>query len=265
MILTAIVITHGHRGVRAGAGLPVVQTDHRRRGRATTPRTPGSRGCPPRTPTATVDEDRPAERGRRTPRTPTLPDELDAPAADRARAHDEPSSTRSLTPLPVLIPMLAAAVTLVAGRRPRLQRVITLVALIARRRGVRGAAVPRRPRRHDRPSGRRLGPDRAGHRPLGITLVVDRLSALMLVVSSIVLLAVVVLRHRAGHPRRRRPPAGVDLPAHLPGAVGGRVHRVPGRRPVQPVRRLRGAAGRQLRAADHRRQRRAGPRRHRRT
>ncbi|MDT5397392.1 MAG: multicomponent Na+:H+ antiporter subunit, partial [Mycobacterium sp.] len=36
-----------------------------------------------------------------------------------------------LTPLPVLIPTLAAAATLFAGRRPRLQRAIALLALAA--------------------------------------------------------------------------------------------------------------------------------------
>ncbi|MDT7792157.1 MAG: multicomponent Na+:H+ antiporter subunit, partial [Mycobacterium sp.] len=34
-----------------------------------------------------------------------------------------------LTPLPVLIPLVGAALTLFAGRRPRLQRAITLAAL----------------------------------------------------------------------------------------------------------------------------------------
>ncbi len=34
-----------------------------------------------------------------------------------------------LTPLPVFIPTLVVALTLVAGRRPRLQRAITLAAL----------------------------------------------------------------------------------------------------------------------------------------
>ena len=34
-----------------------------------------------------------------------------------------------LTPLPVLVPMLAAAATLIAGRRPRLQRSIVVLAL----------------------------------------------------------------------------------------------------------------------------------------
>src|SRR4051812_15295455 len=97
-----------------------------------------------------------------------------------------------LTPLPVLIPTLAAAATMFTGRRPRLQRAISLFALtavvavcsallyLADRNGTLvlqiggwGQSVP-------------------GMGPLGITLVVDRLSALMLVVSSIVLLTVVV-------------------------------------------------------------------------
>ena len=101
------------------------------------------------------------------------------------------ASPPCLTPLPVLIPMIGAAATLFAGRRPRLQRAITLIALsavvavcaallyltdrdgtLALHVGGWGQSVP-------------------GMGPLGITLVVDRLSALMLVVSSIVLLAVV--------------------------------------------------------------------------
>ncbi|KMO79305.1 putative monovalent cation/H+ antiporter subunit D [Mycolicibacterium chubuense] len=34
-----------------------------------------------------------------------------------------------LTPLPVLVPMVAAALTLLAGRKPRLQRGIAVLAL----------------------------------------------------------------------------------------------------------------------------------------
>ena len=134
-----------------------------------------------------------------------------------------------LTPLPVLIPTLGAAVTLFAGRRPRLQRAIALAALsvvvavcaallyLADRDGTLALQVGG------------WGPTEPGMGPLGITLVVDRLSALMLagVVDSAAGRG--VLRHRAGHPRRRRTPTGVDLPAHLSGAVGRRVHGVPGR------------------------------------
>ncbi len=97
-----------------------------------------------------------------------------------------------LTPLPVLLPTLGAAGTLIAGRRPRTQRAITLAALSAvvascaallylvDRQGTSALAVGG------------WGPTSAGLGPLGIVLVVDRLSALMLVVSSIVLLSVAV-------------------------------------------------------------------------
>ena len=97
-----------------------------------------------------------------------------------------------LTPLPVLIPTLGAAATLLAGRRVRLQRVITTIALsavvvvcsvllgLSDGGGTMALHVGG------------WGPTVAGIGPLGITLVVDRLSALMLVVSSIVLLAVML-------------------------------------------------------------------------
>ena len=96
-----------------------------------------------------------------------------------------------LMPLPVLIPLTAAALTLIAGRRPRLQRLITVVALGAVL-AVCGVLVYLT----DRDGTQALhvggwGPTGAGLGPLGITLVADRLSALMLVVSAIVLLAVV--------------------------------------------------------------------------
>ncbi|MDR3662568.1 MAG: Na+/H+ antiporter subunit D [Mycobacterium sp.] len=95
-----------------------------------------------------------------------------------------------LAPLPVVVPLLGAAGTLFAGRRPRLQQLVALAALtamtavcavlvyivdhtgtVAVHVGGWGQTVP-------------------GMGPLGIVLVVDRLSALMLVVSTIVLLAV---------------------------------------------------------------------------
>ena len=63
---------------------------------------------------------------------------------------------------------------------------------------------------------RRLGPDRAGMGPLGITLVVDRLSALMLVVSSIVLLAVVCYAIGQGiRDGDERQPVSIFLPTYL--------------------------------------------------
>jgi multicomponent Na+:H+ antiporter subunit D len=121
-----------------------------------------------------------------------------------------------LTPLPVLIPTLAAAATLFAGRRPRLQRTIALLALaavvtvcaalvvLADRYGTLvvhvggwGQTVP-------------------GMGPLGITLVVDRLSALMLLVSAIVLLAVVFYAIGQGiRDGDERQPVSIFLPTYL--------------------------------------------------
>ena len=121
-----------------------------------------------------------------------------------------------LAPLPVLIPTIAAAATLFAGRRPRLQRTIALLALtavvavctallyfadrdgtIAVHVGGWGQSVP-------------------GMGPLGITLVVDRLSALMLLVSSIVLLAVVFYAIGQGiRDGDEHQPVSIFLPTYL--------------------------------------------------
>lgn len=125
-------------------------------------------------------------------------------------------TAQALIPLPVLIPALAAAATLVAGRRPQLQRLITQFALtavvvvcaalvyLADRDGTLvlhvggwGQSVP-------------------GMGPLGITLVVDRLSALMLVVSAIVLLAVVWYAIGQGiRDGDQRQPVSIFLPTYL--------------------------------------------------
>lgn len=122
----------------------------------------------------------------------------------------------ALIPLPVLIPLLAAALTLFAGRRPRLQRGITLGALAAvlavsvvllvhaDRDGITALHVGG------------WGPTEAGLGPLGITLVVDRLSALMLVVSAIVLLAVVFYAIGQGiRDGDDRQPVSIFLPTYL--------------------------------------------------
>ena len=121
-----------------------------------------------------------------------------------------------LTPLPVLIPMIAAAMTLIAGRRPRLQRVITLCALTAvtlvcavlvyltDHRGTIALQVGG------------WGESKPGMGPLGITLVVDRLSVLMLVVSSIVLLTVVCYAIGQGiRDGDERQPVSIFLPTYL--------------------------------------------------
>lgn len=91
-----------------------------------------------------------------------------------------------LVPLVVLVPLLAAAMALLAARRPRLQRLIALIALTSVL--VLGIALV-------------FIVDAVGPltmevggwaAPFGISLVVDRLSALMVAVSALVLLAVFV-------------------------------------------------------------------------
>jgi len=92
----------------------------------------------------------------------------------------------SLVPLVVLIPLIGAASALILAKRPRLQRLVALVTLVAVL--VVGIvlliAVD-----GDAPLVMEVG---GWESPFGIVLVVDRLSALMVVVSAIVLLAVLV-------------------------------------------------------------------------
>ncbi len=88
-----------------------------------------------------------------------------------------------LLPLPVLIPLLSAGLALVLVRRPRLQQAISLTALaVSLLVGILlllGAATE--------PMALDLGSWAA---PIGITLVADRLAALMLVTAQVVTLAV---------------------------------------------------------------------------
>jgi multicomponent Na+:H+ antiporter subunit D len=126
------------------------------------------------------------------------------------------SAPAVLTPLPVLIPTLAAAATLFAGRRPRLQRSIAVLALmavvavcaalvyLADRDGTIAVHVGG------------WGQSVAGMGPLGIVLVVDRLSSLMLLVSAIVLLAVVFYAIGQGiRDGDERQPVSIFLPTYL--------------------------------------------------
>ncbi|MFH5208362.1 Na+/H+ antiporter subunit D [Antrihabitans sp. NCIMB 15449] len=94
--------------------------------------------------------------------------------------------SETLAPLPVLIPLLAASVTLVLGRRPRTQRFTAVLALSA---ALAVSIVLLYLADRDGTTAIQVG---GWDSPIGITLVVDRLSAMMLVVSSIVLLAVIV-------------------------------------------------------------------------
>ncbi|WP_415973127.1 Na+/H+ antiporter subunit D [Rhodococcus sp. 077-4] len=121
-----------------------------------------------------------------------------------------PGVMDALTPLPVLIPMLAAALTLVLGRRPRAQRFITLVALTA---VVAISSMMLYLADRDGTSALQVG---GWDSPLGISLVVDRLSAMMLVVSSIVLLAVMVYSIGQGiRDGSENQPVSIFLPTYL--------------------------------------------------
>lgn len=115
-----------------------------------------------------------------------------------------------LTPLPVLIPLFAAALTLVAGRRPRVQRFITVVALVAVV-AVSGALLYLADR--DGTSALQVG---GWDSPIGISLVVDRLAAMMLVISSIVLLAVMIYSIGQGiRDGSENQPVSIFLPTYL--------------------------------------------------
>ncbi|MDP9165397.1 MAG: Na+/H+ antiporter subunit D, partial [Actinomycetota bacterium] len=136
------------------------------------------------------------------------------------------SASAVLAPLPVLIPLLAAAATLLAGRRPRLQRIVAVLALsvvvavcavlvhLADRHGT--IAVQVGGWAQSTPGASGATGEGLGMGPLGITLVVDRLSALMLLVSSIVLLAVVFYAIGQGiRDGDERQPVSIFLPTYL--------------------------------------------------
>ncbi|WP_420753346.1 Na+/H+ antiporter subunit D [Rhodococcus sp. O3] len=119
-------------------------------------------------------------------------------------------SAAALIPLPVLIPLLAAATTLILGRRPRAQRYVTVAALtgsllvtglllfLADRDGIAVLQIG------------------GWEAPMGISLVVDRLAALMLVVSGIVLLAVMLFAVGQGiHDGNEQQPVSIFLPTYL--------------------------------------------------
>jgi multicomponent Na+:H+ antiporter subunit D len=97
-----------------------------------------------------------------------------------------PSSWSWLVPLPVLLPLLGAALTLMASRSPAVQRAVSttvLTAVVAV-----SVALVVLTDRHG-PQVLWVG---AWREPLGIALVADRLSALMLLVSTVVTLGVLV-------------------------------------------------------------------------
>ncbi|HET6625412.1 MAG TPA: Na+/H+ antiporter subunit D [Nocardioidaceae bacterium] len=92
----------------------------------------------------------------------------------------------ALVPLPVILPLLGAGLTLMLSRRPGLQRAVstTVLAVVV----VVAASLVYQADRHG-PQVIWIG---AWKEPLGISLVADRLAALMLLVSAVVTLAVLV-------------------------------------------------------------------------
>jgi len=116
----------------------------------------------------------------------------------------------NLLPLPVLIPIAAAGLTLAVGRRPTIQRIVSVLALSC---VVAIAAVLMWQADLRGPIVLHLGnwPDQ-----LGIVMVADRMSALMLLVSGIV--AWVVLLFSMGQDlqeRRRETPISIFHPTFL--------------------------------------------------
>lgn len=120
------------------------------------------------------------------------------------------TTATALIPLPVLIPLLAAAVTLILGRRPRAQRWVTVIALVATL-AVTVALLYLADR-----DGIEVMQVGGWDAPIGISLVVDRLAALMLVVSAIVLLSVMLFAVGQGiHDGDEQQPVSIFLPTYL--------------------------------------------------
>ncbi|MCU1424795.1 MAG: monovalent cation/H+ antiporter subunit, partial [Microbacteriaceae bacterium] len=121
----------------------------------------------------------------------------------------------ALVPLVVILPLLGAASALILGRHPRLQRIVALGALsavlavgIVLLVVVDGAS----------PLVVEVG---GWDAPFGIVLVVDRLSALMVVVSAVVLLAVLVFSVGQGlADGDEETPVSIYFPTYLVLAAG---------------------------------------------
>ena len=115
-----------------------------------------------------------------------------------------------LVPLPVLLPLFAVGAKFIIGpRRARLQGVISTLVLIADT--VISIVLLVGADRHG-PLVIEIGGYGA---PLGITLVVDRLSGLMIAVSSVVTLAVLFYSQSQGSDEDAGTPLAVFYPAYL--------------------------------------------------
>ncbi len=95
-------------------------------------------------------------------------------------------SVADIVPMPVLLPLLGAALTMAFRRSPRLQRAVSIAVLSTT--VVVAAVLVQQTNAHG-PQVLWLG---AWQEPLGISLVADRLSSLMLLVSAVVTLLVLL-------------------------------------------------------------------------
>ena len=122
--------------------------------------------------------------------------------------------TRVLLPLPVVLPLLTAGLSIALGRHQRLQRLLSVLTLVA---VAVVAAVLLRSADTTGPAVVQLGGWAA---PAGISLVADRLSALLLLVSALVLLAVLLYAIGQGSADGRRSAVAVFHPCYLVLAAG---------------------------------------------
>lgn len=117
--------------------------------------------------------------------------------------------TRVLVPLPVVLPLVAAGLSIALGRRPLLQRIVSLLTLLATTAAscVLLAVADR--------DGTQVVQAGGWAAPAGISLVADRLSTLLLVVSQLVLLAVLVYAVGQGVADGTRAPRAAFHPCYL--------------------------------------------------
>ena len=145
--------------------------------------------------------------------------------------------------VPILLPLVSGAVMLLLDERHRIVKgaigvATTFALLIVSIILLRQADLP-----PVGPDGSAVTVYQLGNwpAPFGIVLVVDRLSALMLVLTSVLGLAVAAVFAR---PLASR---GAAVPHALSASAHGAQRRLPDRRSVQPLRVLRGAARRLVR------------------
>ena len=110
----------------------------------------------------------------------------------------------------MLLPLFGAGTALlIGGRHPRAQRTLSILVLTA---VITVSRDPAALTDADGPGGARVG---SWPEPLGIALVADRLSALMLLVSAMVTLAVLVFAMGRARGRQRETPVSIFHPTFL--------------------------------------------------